>query len=59
MRYWELRVLEAFPHLARLHGHRLTGMDDEAYGEAIAYVRMRDEERRRERSLDTARLAGG
>jgi hypothetical protein len=49
VRYYELRVLETFPHLGALYGHRLLGMDDGEYAEAIAYVSMRETERARER----------
>ena len=51
MRYYELRVIEAFPHLAARYGHALLGMDDGQYAEAIAYIRMRDTERARERMM--------
>ena len=44
-------MLETFPHLAASCGHDLLGMDDEQYAEAIAFVRMRDDERMREQTL--------
>jgi len=50
-RYYELRVMEAFPHLPACYGHRLLGMPDDEYAEAIGYIRMRDTERARERML--------
>ena len=48
-------MMETFPHLAIAHGHRLLGMDDDEYAEAIAFIRMRDEERMREQTLAAVR----